>query len=146
MSLNLFCAVFPSEHLFSVSIDANKTVDALKKAIKLEKKPRLNDIAADELTVYKVLIPDDDGLAPALDNLRLDDHAAAIKLRATQKLSIIFSNGVEDGHLHILVQLPGACYIASDLFHFLCIYYQMLVSGQTLLSALQINPLQRKLA
>ena len=81
----------------------------MKKAIKLEKEPRLNDIAADELTVYKVLIPDDDGLATALENLRLDDHAAATKLRATQKLSVVFSNGVGDGHLHILVQLPGAC-------------------------------------
>ena len=112
MLLNLFCVVFPcnpSEHLFSISIDANKTVDALKEAIKLKKEHRFADVDADELTVYKVLIPDDDGLATALDNLRLDDHAAATKLRATQKLSVVFSNGVGDGHLHILVQLPGAC-------------------------------------
>ena len=81
----------------------------MKKAIKLEKEHRFADVDADELTVYKVLIPDDDGLATALDNLRLDDHAATTKLRATQKLSVVFSNGVGDGHLHILVQLPGAC-------------------------------------
>ena len=135
MLLNLFCVVFPckpSEHLFPVSIDANETVGSLKEAIKLKKEHRLADVDADELTVYKVLIPDDDGLALTLDNLRLDDHAAATKLRSTQKLSVVFSNGVEDGHLHILVQLPGACYVASDLFHFLCIYYQMPVSGQAL--------------
>ena len=135
MSLNLFCVVFPCnppEHLFPVSIDANETVGTLKKAIKLENEHRFSNIDAYELTVYKVLIPDDDGLALTLDNLRLDDHAAATKLRSTQKLSVVFSNGVEDGHLHILVQLPGACYVASDLFHFLCIYYQMPVSGQAL--------------
>ena len=112
MPLNLFCVVFPRkpfEHLFPVSIDANETVGALKKAIKRENEHRFKDIDAYDLTVYKVLIPDDDGLALALDNLRLDDHAAATKLRATQKLSVVFSNGVGDGHLHILVQLPGAC-------------------------------------
>ena len=112
MLLDLFCVVFPrkpSEDLFPVSIDANETVGALKKAIKREKEHRFKDVDADEITVYKVLIPDDDGLALALNNLRLDDHAAATKLRATQKLSVVFSNGVGDGHLHILVQLPGAC-------------------------------------
>ena len=43
---------------FSVTIQSSKTVDDLKKAIKEEKKPRLDHIAADELTLYKVSIPD----------------------------------------------------------------------------------------
>ena len=104
----------------------------MKEAIKSKNEHRFADVDAYELTVYKVLIPDDDGLATALENLRLDDHGAVTKLRATQKLSVVFSNGVGDGHLHILVQLPGACYAASDPFHILYIYYQILMNGQTL--------------
>ena len=66
----LHCLLLGSyQHLFPVSIDAKETVGALKKVIKHKKEPNLNDIAADKLTVYKVLIPDDDGLSLALDNL-----------------------------------------------------------------------------
>src|ERR1700761_2594701 len=43
---------------FSVTIQSSKTVDDLKDAIKEKKKPRLDHIAADELTLYKVSIPD----------------------------------------------------------------------------------------
>lgn len=100
-------------------MDANETVDALRKAIKREKEPHLNHIAADELILSKVSIPDDDELALALDNLQLDDgHDSPMDLRPTQKLSDVFPNGVKDGHLHILVQLPGTCSVAPDPFHF----------------------------
>ena len=105
---------------------------SLKKAIKLENEHRFADVDAYELTVYKVLIPDDDGLATALENLRLDDHGAVTKLRATDELSDLFPNGHTKKHLEIIVQFPGACYAASDPFHILYIYYQILMNGQTL--------------
>ena len=45
-----------------------------------------------------------------IKELKNKDFAALEPLRATQKLSVI-SNGVEEGHLHILVQKPGTCVI-----------------------------------
>ena len=46
-----------------------------------------------------------------IEELKNKDFAALEPLRATQKLSVIFSNGVEEGHLHILVQKPSMCVI-----------------------------------
>ena len=43
------------------------------------------------------------------EELKNKDFATLESLRATQKLSVTFSNGVEEGHLHILVQKPGTC-------------------------------------
>ena len=45
-----------------------------------------------------------------IEELKNKDFAALEPLRATKKLSVI-SNGVEEGHLHILVQKPGTCVI-----------------------------------
>ena len=45
-----------------------------------------------------------------IEELKNKDFAALEPLRATQKLSVI-SNGVEEGHPHILVQKPGTCVI-----------------------------------
>ena len=45
-----------------------------------------------------------------IEELKNKDFAALEPLRVTQKLSVI-SNGVEEGHLHILVQKPGTCVI-----------------------------------
>ena len=44
-----------------------------------------------------------------IEELKNKDLAALEPLRATQKLSVTFSNGIEEGHLHILVQKPGMC-------------------------------------
>ena len=43
--------------------------------------------------------------------LKNKDFATLEPLRATQKLSVTFSNGIEESHLHILVQKPGTCVI-----------------------------------
>ena len=57
MKLKIFCFLLPNDgrSLFSVSIDNDQTVDDLKKAIKREKKPELDHLAADALILYKVL-------------------------------------------------------------------------------------------
>ena len=46
-----------------------------------------------------------------IEKLMNKDFATLEPLRVTQKLSVIFSNGVEEGHLQILVQKPGTCVI-----------------------------------
>ncbi|KAK3836313.1 MAG: hypothetical protein J3R72DRAFT_526248 [Linnemannia gamsii] len=45
---------------FPVEMESSKTIGDLKKLIKTEKNPRFNDITADELTLSRVAIPDDD--------------------------------------------------------------------------------------
>ncbi|KAI9241257.1 MAG: hypothetical protein BYD32DRAFT_458061 [Podila humilis] len=59
--LTLLCLVDgeATSRAFSVDIDRTKSVDHLKKLIKLEKTPRFDDVAADELTLWRVSISDD---------------------------------------------------------------------------------------
>ncbi|KAF9078942.1 hypothetical protein BGX23_005644, partial [Mortierella sp. AD031] len=56
---NLFCLVNgeASSNAFSIKIPSTDTVDDLKDLIKTKKAPRFDDVAADELTLWKVSIP-----------------------------------------------------------------------------------------
>ncbi|KAF9329395.1 hypothetical protein BG006_007501 [Podila minutissima] len=56
-SLTLLCVVDGDSMPFSVDIDASKTVDHLKDAIKLKKINDFNDVDADVLTLWRVSIP-----------------------------------------------------------------------------------------
>ena len=58
IKFKIFCLLLPdpSRYLFSVSIHNDQTVNDLKKAIKKEKVNDLNDIDADKLILYKVVI------------------------------------------------------------------------------------------
>ena len=56
---SLVCCVLGLDDVkpFLVDIPLSKTVDHLKKAIKKEKEPTLNHIAADQLEIWKVSDP-----------------------------------------------------------------------------------------
>ena len=60
IGLDIFCLFHPddnpSQHIFSVTLHSDRTVDGLKKAIKQERGNDLKDIDAVKLTLYKVLI------------------------------------------------------------------------------------------
>ncbi|KAF9920028.1 hypothetical protein BGZ67_001615, partial [Mortierella alpina] len=101
--LTLFCLVDGDSMPFSVDIDASKTVDHLKKLIKTEKTPRFDDVAADELTLWRVSIPDDD------DNdlpVLLGSVPEKKKLKATTRLLKVFDTELPDDTIHIIVQRP----------------------------------------
>ncbi|KFH68113.1 hypothetical protein MVEG_06843 [Podila verticillata NRRL 6337] len=100
--LCLLCVVDGESTSFSVEIDRTKTVDHLKKAIKAEKSPRFDDIAADELTLWRVSIPDDQ-LDSAITIVALDDKTALSNPRT--RLSKNFPESPED-NTYILVQRP----------------------------------------
>src|SRR5258707_10246349 len=51
---DIFCIVNGDHAAFPVTFDAAQTVGRLKKAIKAEKSPELNDIAADKLQLYQL--------------------------------------------------------------------------------------------
>ncbi|KAF9994418.1 hypothetical protein BGZ80_007813, partial [Entomortierella chlamydospora] len=88
--LRLFCLVDgePTSNAFPLSISSTDDVGTLKKLIKAEKTPKFDDIAADELTTWRVSIPvtEDDEDVPVLLEPLIDKK----KLLPTKRLSIFF--------------------------------------------------------
>ena len=80
------------------SVKAEK-VNALKEAIKDKKKDAFDAIDADLLDLWKVSIP---AIKEEITRLKLNEQP----LSPTAKLSTIFSDEPEDGHLHIVVRVP----------------------------------------
>jgi Crinkler effector protein N-terminal domain len=56
LSINCWILGDDYTHVFPVKISSNEVVGHLKKAIKVEQHPLLNDIVADTLILYKVSI------------------------------------------------------------------------------------------
>ena len=103
---------------FSVTIQSSKTVDDLKKAIKEEKKPRLDHIAADELTLYKVSIPDGKNLEQSAQQAIREAPELDVSSR---KLSKVFQEPLPAETVSLVVTLPngfdsGACLRDLDIF------------------------------
>ncbi|KAF9198351.1 hypothetical protein BGZ59_004674, partial [Podila verticillata] len=102
--LTLFCLVDgeATSRAFSVDIDRTKSVDHLKKLIKSKKTPRFDDVAAYELTLWRVSISDDNqGSAVTID--ALDDKTELNNPRA--QLSKLFPENPDD-NTYIIVQRP----------------------------------------
>ncbi|KAF8924452.1 hypothetical protein BGZ47_004014, partial [Haplosporangium gracile] len=73
-------------------------VDDLKSLIKTKKAPRFDDVAAAELSLWRVSVPDDDA----------DDQPVSEKkqLKATTKLFKVFDTVAPEDTIHIIVQCP----------------------------------------
>ncbi|KAF9577198.1 hypothetical protein BGW38_007752 [Lunasporangiospora selenospora] len=99
--LTLFCLV-NGEASFSVEIEPTKTVDALKKLIKAEKSPEFDDIAANNLILWRVSIPFTEEEHPIL----LDSQDEKRKLVIpTARLHKLFPGELLDETIHIIVEL-----------------------------------------
>jgi hypothetical protein len=107
-TVELNCLVLgdDSRHVFPVKIATTESVGALKKAIKNEKKNVFQHVDADALVLWKVSILDDDGLQRRIEDLNLVEEQSL--RRPAARLSKIFSDPVEDEHVHILVRPPPA--------------------------------------
>ncbi|KAF9578408.1 hypothetical protein BGW38_005798, partial [Lunasporangiospora selenospora] len=102
--LTLFCLVDGKANAFSVEIESTKTVDALKKLIKDEKAPRFNDVAADELTLWRVSVP-----VPPKKNRKeiwLADIPSKEELDETDDIVDVFKELPPKKTIHIIVQRP----------------------------------------
>ncbi|KAF9321514.1 hypothetical protein BG006_002609 [Podila minutissima] len=101
--LSLFCLVDgeAASNAFPVDIMPSKTIGDLKDLIKTKKAPRFDDVAADELTLWHVSVPDDDD-----DDLpiSLGSVPEKKKLKATSKLSQVFIGELPDDTIHVIVQ------------------------------------------
>ncbi|KAG0256493.1 hypothetical protein BGZ95_005479 [Linnemannia exigua] len=102
--LTLFCLVDGDSTPFSVDIDASKTVDHLKDAIKLKKPNDFNDVDADVLTLWRVSIP----VAPKKERkeISLADIPSKEELDETDDLSDVFEETPPKKTIHVIVQRP----------------------------------------
>ncbi|KAG0330716.1 hypothetical protein BG000_011552 [Podila horticola] len=96
----------PTAHAFPVDIVPTKTIGVLKDLIMTKKTPGFDDVAADELTLWRVSIPDgdddDDDLPILLDSIPGKDRK---KLKAAREVSDIFIKPARR-MIHIIVQRP----------------------------------------
>ncbi|KAF7727751.1 hypothetical protein EC973_007210 [Apophysomyces ossiformis] len=89
---------------FSVKVSSADTVDDLKKVIKAEKSPRFDDIAADELKLWRVSIPITN---ENKDDMVLSDNITTKKeLLPTDELSDVFEGRPPKKTIHIIGQRP----------------------------------------
>ncbi|KAF8925641.1 hypothetical protein BGZ58_000631 [Dissophora ornata] len=105
----LFCLVDgeSTSQAFSVEIDRSKTVGHLKKAIKAEKANNFHDVDADELTLWRVSISDDNhGSSISIDSL--DDKTHLNNPRTL--LSKLFPVSPDD-NTYILILRPPPAYM-----------------------------------
>jgi hypothetical protein len=103
--LNLNCLVLghDASHIFPIEIAERKTVGALRKAIKDEKRPAFDHVPADTLLLWKVSILVNRNPTENLSKLDFVDENSLLPVK---KLSKIFSEKPEDEHLHIVVRVP----------------------------------------
>ena len=129
ISLNCWILGLDKANRFSVDVPLSKTVDRLKKAIKKEKEPTLNHIAADQLEIWKVSDPRsilavtnvcNDATRLQLRNpLRSGDIAKTLgkinpgkgipnanQLDPVRKLSRYFLETPVEEMIHLVVQVP----------------------------------------
>jgi hypothetical protein len=106
-TLDLNCLVLghDASHVFSIEIGESKTIGALRKAIKDEKEHAFQHVDADALLLWKVSIPVNRSLHENLSKLDFVDKGSLLPVK---RLSGVFSDQLEDEHLHIVVRVPSA--------------------------------------
>jgi len=87
-----------------VDVSKDLLVGDLKDRIKTKKAPRFDDIAADELVLWKVNIPGD--REEMLRNLVFEDREVdgIMEMLAMKKIGKYFLNSPEDERIHVIVQ------------------------------------------
>ena len=88
---------------FPIDIEQSKTVGDLKKAIKDEKPNVLQGVDADQLTLFKVELPDDD---EALGRIVPRDFDNQTKLKPSRELSKVFKEQPPAETVSIVVTPP----------------------------------------
>ncbi|KAF9079500.1 hypothetical protein BGX23_003894 [Mortierella sp. AD031] len=111
--LNFLCLVNGESTSFPVEIDPTKTIGDLKDAIKAKKTPRFDDVAADELILWRVSIP----LVPKKDrkDLSLGDILSKEELDETDDLSDVFLDKPPKKTIHIIGQRPPPGDLNADI-------------------------------
>ncbi|CAG8530466.1 22160_t:CDS:2 [Dentiscutata erythropus] len=107
-SINLFCLNQgeSTEKLFVVDIEKDKTVAHLRKAIKKEKEIFYRNIDANDLVIWKVNIPVNDGDMQTNFALENNKEKGVQKLDCpVNKISDIFTETPATDHIHIIIEM-----------------------------------------
>ncbi|KAF9286950.1 hypothetical protein BGZ74_001200 [Mortierella antarctica] len=106
-SIKLFCLVDgeSTSSIFPAKLSSDESIGDLKELIKTKKAPRFDDVAADELTLWRVSIPitDDDELPILLDTVTDEDKK---KLGPVTSVSEVFPDDIPGETINIIVQRP----------------------------------------
>ncbi|KAG0222000.1 hypothetical protein BGW42_007040 [Actinomortierella wolfii] len=104
-SLTLFCLVDGEKTAFPVTIDTDKTIGELKKAIRDEKANYFHDVDADELSLWHVSVP----VLPKKDRkpIWLADVPKKEELDETDDIADVFTDVPPKKTIHIIVQRPA---------------------------------------
>ncbi|KAF8954098.1 hypothetical protein BGZ46_003021, partial [Entomortierella lignicola] len=105
--IKLFCILDGDSSAFEVKLDADDSIAALKKAIKKEKEPRFDDIAADELVLFHVAVLDE-GKHVNLSKVEVPTPL----IIGSAEISEVFGTAPAKKTIHVIVQRPspGATY------------------------------------
>jgi hypothetical protein len=137
-TLELNCLVQGDDfrNAFPVKIGSHESVGTLKQAIRKENEHAFRGVDAHNLVLWKVSIAAD-GLVK--QDPRIHDLAEDQSLLPTNRLSKVFSDALEEEHIHIVVRAPStsehrvimACHIHNSLcFHQLRIQAHLLDNHQ----------------
>ena len=115
--MNLFCLVDgeATSTAFSVKIPSNDTVDDLKNLIKTALSPQFDDIAAKDITLWRV---DQPVIAANKHNpILLSAIEFPTELDPTDDISDVFEHHPPKKTIHIIVQLPSQSRSGNVLIH-----------------------------
>ncbi|KAG1795979.1 uncharacterized protein HD556DRAFT_1526449 [Suillus plorans] len=101
LHLKCFMVGDDPRHVFEIEIAPTESVSGLQKVIKDAKMRRLDRVNADDLKLWKVKIN--------LDDLHLlrTIGGESVELKPSTKLSTMFTDGVDDRCVHVIVQRPA---------------------------------------
>jgi Crinkler effector protein N-terminal domain len=106
-NFQLLCWVVGETQIFYVEIGGDKKVYDLKKVIKTELHPDFQDVAARNLTLYKVAILNDDNVNKSLQSV---DLTKLTMLSSSPTVSHTFQDHPPRGSVFVVVvQPPGEC-------------------------------------
>ena len=102
--ISLCCLVDGESTSFEVDIESTRTINCLKRAIKIEMSPRFDDITANDLTLWKVSVP----VAPKKERkeISLADVPSKEELYETDDVSEVFDEQPPGKTIHIIVLRP----------------------------------------
>ncbi|KAG0012100.1 hypothetical protein BGZ82_002729 [Podila clonocystis] len=113
LSLFCLCDGESTSNAFSVKVATTDTIDDLKEAIKVKKTPKFDDIATDELTLWRVSVPVI--AAEKHDAVALHALDSKEELLPTDELSDVFTETPPKKTIHIIVQRPPQGDLHTDI-------------------------------
>ncbi|ORX95393.1 hypothetical protein K493DRAFT_372239 [Basidiobolus meristosporus CBS 931.73] len=111
--LKLFCVVDgeTTANIFSVTVSTTSNVSELKQLIRAAKAPRLDNVSADELILWRVLIPV--GPSDKHKPIFLNEFESATELQPIDEISEVFEDQPPKKAIHIIIQLGNANSLCS---------------------------------